>query len=168
MALIGNVIADAFGGNPSLVNYDMFVVVFAMLCLFYLIFVAIKEDPIVHPLLPLVLDVLNTLFWFVAAVAMAAELHVHSCSNSVSDATRTIHSAALTILQAYTKSNHLTNGASNEKKRCQELQASTAFFWFGFVCFAASCFFSAIGSRGSGVNMRSGGIRKGGPAMSQV
>ena len=168
MALIGNVIAEAIGGNPSLVNYDMFVVVFAMLCLFYLIFVALKEDPIIHPLLPLVLDVLNVLFWFVAGVATAAELHVHSCSNAVSNATITIQSDVLTTLQAYTSSNELTTGSHNNKKRCQELQASTAFFWFGFACFVASCFFSAMSSRGSGVNMRSGGIRKGGPAMSQV
>lgn len=83
MALVGNMIADAFGGNPSVVNYDMFVAVFSMLCLFYLIFTAISDSFTLHPMLPLALDALNVLFFFCAAVAMAAELGTHSCSNSV-------------------------------------------------------------------------------------
>lgn len=51
-------------------------------------------------------------------------------------------------------------------KRCREAQASTAFLWFGFVAFAASFFFSFAAGRSAGVNMR--GVRRGGPAMSQV
>ena len=84
MALIGAMIAQAFKGNPSLINYDMFVAVFGMLTLFYLIAAAWSDSFQGHPALPLALDALNVLFFFIAAVAMAAELGAHSCSNSVS------------------------------------------------------------------------------------
>jgi uncharacterized membrane protein YhaH (DUF805 family) len=83
MALTGNIIADAIAGNPSSINYTMFVAVFSMLSLFYLFLVAFKEDFAIHPLIPVILDALNTLFFFAAAVALAARLHVHSCSNKV-------------------------------------------------------------------------------------
>ena len=83
MGLTGNIIADAIAGNPSSINYTMFVAVFSMLCLFYFFLVAFKEDFVIHPAIPLILDALNTLFFFAAAVALAARLHVHSCSNQV-------------------------------------------------------------------------------------
>ena len=83
MALVGNIIADAFSGNPSVINFDMFVAVFSMLSLFYLILAAWTESAPGHPIIPLALDVLNTLFFFCGAVAMAAKLHVHSCDNKV-------------------------------------------------------------------------------------
>jgi hypothetical protein len=50
-------------------------------------------------------------------------------------------------------------------KRCREAQAVTAFLWFGFACYAASAVIDAFSGK---VNLRSGGIRKGVPAMSQV
>jgi len=148
MALVGNMIATAFSGNPSSVNYTIFVSVFSMLSLFYLIPTALKPDFSFHPLLAVVLDLLNTLFFFCAAVALAAFLGVHSCSND-----------------SYTRSNHITNGSVDSEKRCREAQASTAFLFFGFAAYLASLFFSIMESRGTNVNMR--GIRRG-PAMSQV
>lgn len=84
MALVGNMIASANAGNPSIVNYDMFVAVFGMLSLIYLIPATFKEDLAGHPLILVGLDVLNSLFFFCGAVAMAAKLHTHSCGNSVS------------------------------------------------------------------------------------
>lgn len=83
MSLVGNMIATAVAGNPSIVNYDMFVAVFGMLSLFYLIPTTWKDDLAV-PIVTLALDALNTLFWFCGALATAAYLHVHSCSNPVS------------------------------------------------------------------------------------
>ncbi|KAK8207619.1 hypothetical protein M8818_004273 [Zalaria obscura] len=153
MSLVGNMIATAYSGNPSIVNYDMFVAVFSMLSLFYLIPATLKESFQGHPLLMVVLDALNTIFYFCGAVAMAAYLRVHSCSNS-----------------SYTTSNSITNGSHNTAKRCREAQATTAFLWFGFAAFLASTVLSGLQSRGSGgMNMRGGmgGIRKG-PSMSQV
>ena len=83
MALTGNIIHDAIAGNPSSINYTMFVAVFSMLCLFYLVLVAIKEDFVIHPILPIVLDALLVLFFFADAVCLAAKLGAHSCSNQV-------------------------------------------------------------------------------------
>lgn len=131
MALTGNIIAEAFSGNPSVINYDMFVAVFAMLTLFYLFAAAVKED-LGHSIVLLVLDALNTIFFFCGAVAMAAELHVHSCSNA-----------------AYTFTNPITNGSTNPAKRCREAQAVTAFLWFGFAAFAASLVMTGLTSGGS-------------------
>lgn len=84
MALVGNMIATSFSGNPSIVNYDMFVAVFSMLTLFYLIPATIKEALIGHPIIMIAIDALNVIFYFCGAVAMAAYLHVHSCSDLVS------------------------------------------------------------------------------------
>ncbi len=83
MALVGSIIAGAYAGNPSIINYDMFVAVFAMLSLFFLIASAFTGVMSGTPI-PLALDVLNTLLFFCGAVAMSAQLGVHSCSNEVS------------------------------------------------------------------------------------
>ncbi|KAL8704437.1 MAG: hypothetical protein Q9201_002395 [Fulgogasparrea decipioides] len=82
MALIGNVIHDAFAGNPSIINYVMFVAVFAMLSLFYLIGAAIMEGFAI-PIAMVVLDALNTLLFLVGGIALAAYLGVHSCGRPV-------------------------------------------------------------------------------------
>lgn len=148
MALIGNMIATAFAGNSSMVNYDMFVAVFGMLSLLYLLptsFLSGYSIPIVN----IGLDALNAIFWFCGAVATAAYLHVHSCSN-----------------RAYTTTNHITNGSPNTEKRCREAQASTAFLWFGWAAWMATLVLSVLAGRGN-ANLR-GGVRRGGPAMSQV
>jgi hypothetical protein len=54
-----------------------------MLSLLYLIPISFNDSFTGHPIIPIALDVLNVLFLFCAAVAMAAELGAHSCSNSV-------------------------------------------------------------------------------------
>ncbi|ETN41257.1 uncharacterized protein HMPREF1541_03192 [Cyphellophora europaea CBS 101466] len=151
LALIAAMIAQATNGNPATVNYNIFVAVFAMLSLFYLVAVAFNDSFTGHPIIPIALDALNTLFIFAGATALAAGLGVHSCSN-----------------RSYTRSNHITNGANNTGNRCREAQAATAFLYFAFACFAVTTFFSFLGGRSSGVNMRAPGIRKGGPTMSQV
>lgn len=148
MALVGDMIATSFAGDHSMVNFDMFVAVFAMLSLFYLIAATIMESIFV-PIAVITLDVLNTVFFLIGGIATAAYLGVHSCSND-----------------EYTERNVITNGSHNRGKRCREAQAVTAFLWFGFAAFAASAVLSFAQSRGS-ANMRSGGIRRG-PTMSQV
>ncbi|TVY34400.1 Non-classical export protein [Lachnellula subtilissima] len=148
LSLIGNVIASAFSGNPSVVNYAMFVSVFCMLVVLFGI-AGVFVESLAIPIALAVADVLAALFSVIAGIALAAELHVHSCGN-----------------QRYLLSNHLTNGSHNMGKRCHELQASTAFFWFMFVGFAGSAVFDLIGS-GTSLPGR-GGMRKGGPSMSQV
>jgi hypothetical protein len=147
MALVGNMIATSYAGNSAMVNYDMFVSLFGMLSLLYLLPTTIMGNFNI-PMINIGLDVLNVLFWFCGAVATAAYLGVHSCNNPI-----------------YTATNHITNGSPNTHKRCREAQASTAFMWFGWAAFVASLAFSAMNGRGN-VNMR--GVRRGGPAMSQV
>ena len=84
MALVGNMIADATGGNPSIVNYVMFVSVFGMLSLFYLIAGTISEAFAISPFFMIAADALNTLFFLVGGIALAGYLKVHSCHNHVS------------------------------------------------------------------------------------
>ncbi|KAF2758343.1 putative non-classical export protein Nce2 [Pseudovirgaria hyperparasitica] len=150
ISLIGNIIHDAYAGNPSIINYDMFVAVFGMLSLIYLIPTSIK-DGMAIPIVTMALDGLNTLFWLIGGIATAAYLGAHSCSN-----------------EGYASTNVVTNGGPH-MKRCREAQASTAFLWFGFATFAATTVLSIMGGGGN-VNMRGGigGIRRGAPSMSQV
>lgn len=88
MALIGNMIADANGGNPSIVNYVMFVSVFGLLSLFYLIAGTISEAFAISPFFMMAADGLNTLFFLVGGIALAGYLKVHSCHNHVSTRTK--------------------------------------------------------------------------------
>lgn len=170
MALIGNMIAEASNGNPSVVNYAMFCSVFTMLSLIYLIPATIKEGLAFHPVIMIAVDVLNTIFTFCCAVALAAELGVHSCGRRVSTPARAIRDNAHHSEQDYIDNNGITDGTApgNRSKRCHEAQASDAFLWFGFAAFAASSVLSGLSSRG-GADLRGpGGIRRGGPSVSKV
>ncbi|KAI9797572.1 MAG: hypothetical protein M1835_007836 [Candelina submexicana] len=150
IALVGNMIHDAIGGNPSIVNYSIFVGVFAMLSLIYLIAGSVSEGLSGHPLGMVIVDAINTLLFFCGAVALSAQLRVHSCGRS-----------------SYVDNNSITRGSHNNSKRCHEAQAVCAFLWFGFAAFAASLVFSGLATRGS-TGVRGGGLRKGGPSMSHV
>jgi hypothetical protein len=152
MALIGNMIADAFAGNPATVNYSIFVSVFSMVSLFYLVPASFNIDWAGHPIIMIVLDALNCIFFFCAAIALAAKLECHSCKN-----------------HNYLINNEITNGATNMTKRCREAQASVAFLWFGWAGYMASVIVSIFMSRASTVNLRGRtGSRRGGPSMAQV
>lgn len=82
MALTGNMI-NQWSYGPAVINYALFVSVFGMLTLLYLLPASFMDKLAFHPAIPLALDVLNLIFWFCGAVALAAELHVQSCSNQV-------------------------------------------------------------------------------------
>jgi hypothetical protein len=82
-ALIGNVIAEAFAGNPSSINYAMFAAAFSWVVLLYGLAAAFVEGLAITIVLA-VMDVLAVLFTFIAGVVLAAKLHVHSCNNRVS------------------------------------------------------------------------------------
>ena len=84
MALTGNMIALAISGNPSVINYGMFVSVISLLSLFYLITATVQPKFSIHPIIMIGVDLLNVLFWFCGAIAFAAELHVGSCGDAVS------------------------------------------------------------------------------------
>lgn len=83
MSLVGNMIATSAQGDPAIVNYDMFVAIFAMGSLLYLILATFVER-VYHGKVVFGLEALNALFFFCGAVATASYLGVHSCSNIVS------------------------------------------------------------------------------------
>lgn len=83
MALVGNMIADASAGNPSIINYTMFVAVFGMLSLIYLTAGTINETFAIAPMFMIIVDALNVVFFLVGGIALAAYLKVHSCGNQV-------------------------------------------------------------------------------------
>ncbi|KAH6712912.1 putative Non-classical export protein 2 [Leptodontidium sp. MPI-SDFR-AT-0119] len=149
LSLVGNVIAEAFAGNSSKINYAMFVSVIDMVVCLWGIGAAFKEGLAVGIVLRIA-DVIAALLTVIAGIVLAAGLGVHSCGNN-----------------SYLVSNALTNGSHNPGKRCHELQASTAFYWFAFVAFLGS---AILGFTGGNASLRGGrgGIRKGGPTMSQV
>jgi hypothetical protein len=149
MSLVGNMIATSAQGDPAIVNYDMFVAIFAMGSLLYLVLATFVER-VYHGKVVFGLEALNALFFFCGAVATAAYLGVHSCSNI-----------------KYTSSNFVTNGSPNTHKRCTEAQASTAFLFFGFFAFVASFILSWMHSMGGGSSSVGSSFRRG-PAMSQV
>jgi len=149
LSLVGNVIAEAFSGNSSKINYAIFVSVFDMIVVLWGLGAAFKEELAMGIILPII-DIIATFFTVVAGIVLAAGLGVHSCGN-----------------KSYLADNALTNGSHNPSKRCHELQASTAFYWFAFVAFLGS---AVLGFKGGNSSFRGGrgGIRKGGPAMSHV
>jgi hypothetical protein len=76
-------IHEGHNNNPSIVNYVMFVAVFGMLSLIYLILATVNEDFAFNPLFVVIADALNTLFFLIGGIALAAKLGVHSCGNDV-------------------------------------------------------------------------------------
>ena len=83
MALDGNIIAMAKAGNPATINYAMFCASFSMVSLFYLFPASINNDWSFHPIIMVVLDLLNMLFFLTNGLSLAARLECHSCSNHV-------------------------------------------------------------------------------------
>ena len=83
MGLIGNMIDDAYSGSASTVNYCLFVPAFTLLTLFYLIPATFSEKIMLHPSIMFIIDLLNAIFTFCAAIALPSKLHAHSCDNRV-------------------------------------------------------------------------------------
>ena len=82
-ALVGNVIAEAFAGNESSINYAIFVAVFSWIVLLFG-FAAAFVESLAIPMVLIAMDALAVVFTFIAGVVLAAKLHVHSCGNIVS------------------------------------------------------------------------------------
>ncbi|GAB1197954.1 hypothetical protein APSETT444_007260 [Aspergillus pseudonomiae] len=169
MALIGNMIAGAFSGNPATVNYAMFVSAFSMFTLFYLVPATINIDWAIHPIIVIVVDTLNAIFFLTAGIALAARLEAHSCSNNV----RVVHELRdlryTPIAAEYTLHNEITNGSVHREKRCREAQASTAFLWLAWAGYTASIALSTLAARRAVSHRpRVGPARGARPSMAQV
>lgn len=150
MGLIGNVIAQAFAGNPACINYTMFASVFSLLSLFYLAPATWSDSIAGHPVIIVAVDLLNFIFTLTSGIAMAARLGAHSCSN-----------------QLYLDSNEVTDGSLFREGRCREAQAATAFLWFTWACYTGSLLLSVLNAR-STTNLSARPIIKKRPVMSQV
>jgi len=148
-AFMANNIDRATNGTHSIVNYSLFVGVWWLLTLLYFLPTSFL-DKFSIPVVDIAMDALSVLFSFCAAVALAAYLGAHSCSNA-----------------AYTRTNGVCNSSPNTQQNCRQAQATCAFLWFGWAAFVATLAINIMNGRGSGANMR-GGIRRGGPSMSQV
>ncbi|EAU31373.1 conserved hypothetical protein [Aspergillus terreus NIH2624] len=153
MALVGNMIDESFAGNPAVVNYTMFAAAFSMFTLFYLFPSSMNIDWAGHPIIVIIVDLLNMLIFLTAGIALAAKLEAHDCSNL-----------------DYTLNNSVTNGSVDPEKRCREAQASTAFLWFTWAGYTASLVFSFLSARRTGADLRSrvGPARGARPSMAQV
>ncbi|KAF2830754.1 hypothetical protein CC86DRAFT_316306 [Ophiobolus disseminans] len=148
-AFMANNIDRATNGTHSIVNYSLFVGVWWLFTLLYFLPTSFI-DKFSIPVVDIAMDSLSVLFGFCAAVALSAYLGVHSCSS-----------------YAYTSTNSVCNSSPNTQQNCRQAQATCAFLWFGWAAFVATLVLNFMSGRGSGANLR-GGMRRGGPSMSQV
>jgi len=146
-ALIGNAIAIRVGGSPSAINYCMFVAVLSWLTIIF----GVVTTLVVQSLegFTAIAEAVTAVFSLIAGLVLAAKLGVHSCGNA-----------------NYREHNSLIAGSTDQSRRCHELQASCAFFWFLFALYAASAALGFLSNGSSGLSSRVG-MRKG-PSMSQV
>lgn len=156
MALDGNIIAMTNAGNPATVNYAMFSAAFSMVSLFYLFPASWNLDWSIHPILMVILDILNAIWFLTSGIALAARLECHSCSNRVSKSnfdflhTQGWYSNDWVTdknqqKQGYLERNEITNGSTHHKtKRCRLAQATVAFLWFAWFGYTISIVLSMI------------------------
>ncbi|KAI1959816.1 hypothetical protein LOZ58_004180 [Ophidiomyces ophidiicola] len=136
MGLIGDMLNDYRGHSQSTVNYVMFAVALALLTLFYLIAANASEKLAIHPVILFIVDALNLLFLFCAAVALPSKLHVPNCSNDLA-----------------LQQNTITNKSVSPRKACREAKAATAFLWFLLFTFLVTTIISAINMTGGWMGM---------------
>ncbi|KAL1968183.1 hypothetical protein VTN77DRAFT_2018 [Rasamsonia byssochlamydoides] len=150
MALDGNIIAQAFAGNPATINYAMFCAAFSMVSLFYLFPATWSNTLAGHPIIMIIVDLLNSIFFLTSGIALAARLKAHDCSN-----------------HRYLAHNEVTNGSLHHReKRCREAQATDAFLWFAWAAYTASMILSIFNARSSMNLKQRPNIRR--PGMAQV
>ncbi|OWP06137.1 hypothetical protein B2J93_8520 [Marssonina coronariae] len=167
LALVGNVVDEAFAGNSSSINFALFVSILDFVFVLYGI-AAIFFESLAFGFVGPSIDAVLAIFTFIAGTVLAAKLGVHSCGNQVIISPSLDNRALIAndVQKSYIRSNPLTNGSNNPGKRCHELQAATAFYWFALPLFVTS---AALAFMGSGSSFKGrGGIRRGGPSMSQV
>lgn len=134
--------------NPQ-VNFGVFASAFAILTSSIYGVLAYLFAAFAWPVVLAIFDFLNIVFTFAAATAIAAAIHVHSCSND-----------------GYVLGNNVAQGSSG---RCRKAQASVAFLYFSFFIFLASGIFSVISVLKGGLfGARSKTPRVGVPSVSQV
>ncbi|POS82941.1 hypothetical protein EPUL_004538 [Erysiphe pulchra] len=150
-ALFSSVIAGAFAGNPSIINFAIFVCVLSWLACIGGMIGAFDEKYLL-PMIVLVLDTTTTFLSLITSIVLAAKLSVHSCGDT-----------------RYILSNSLTNGSFDPGRRCHELQAATVFMWFLFISFFGSFVLDFINTTKTKTpTAASSRSRAGAPTMSQA
>lgn len=129
--------------NPQ-VNFAVFAATFAILTSSIYGVGAYFLDKLAWPVLLALFDALNFIFTFAAATAIAAAIHVHSCSN-----------------ESYVDSNTINQGSSG---RCRKAQASAAFLYISTFLFLISAAFSVLAVTKGGLF----GHKSAGPRVSGV
>jgi Membrane-associating domain len=134
ISLTGDIIANSYwnqvprgAGNPPQINYPMFIGVWTLLSECYFLLTIFRPLPHkeIQQYVTAALDGLNAVFYVGAAIALAAAMNIHRCSN-----------------EDYISGNPVTVGAPDEGRRCREAQALTAFVWFNFALFSVTAFFA--------------------------
>lgn len=150
-ALIGNVIAERHSSDRSKqsINFTIFVAVWSWIVSIYGL-VASFVPSLARAIIMLPLDILATIFTFVSAIVLAARLGGANCGR---------------IPTSNYSDSWIGFGSSNDEKRCREIQASTAFMWFLWVCFCGCLFLTFKDFRGGGFGI---GGRSARPNMSQT
>lgn len=83
MALTGNMISDYISGSPASVNYAMFASAFSIASLIYLFPASVNTNLSGHPIVMIVVDTLNAIWFFTSAIVLAAFIRVFDCDNTV-------------------------------------------------------------------------------------
>lgn len=150
LGLAGSLAATTvYQSNPQ-VNFAVFAAAFGILTSTFYGILAYLFAAFAWPVILFTFDFLNFVFTFAAATAIAANIHVHSCSN-----------------QAYIESNNIAQFSTG---RCRKAQASVAFLYFSAFIFVASSIFSFISLLNGGLfgSTSRSTPRVGVPTMSQV
>lgn len=149
LGLTGSLAATTRTQHNPQVNFCVFAAAFGILFSSIYGVLAYFIAALAWPVILFIFDFLNAVFLFAAATALAAAIRCHSCNNN-----------------SYVDSNKVTQGSTG---RCRKAQASTAFLYFSFFIFLASCVFSGIAVGKGGMfagRSRSRGV--GVPSVSQV
>lgn len=148
LGLTGSLAATTdYQSNPQ-VNFGVFAAAFGLLTSTVYGILAYFIAAFAWPFILATFDVLNTIFTFAAATAIAAGIRVHSCTN-----------------EDYIDNNKIAQGSSG---RCRKAQGSAAFLYFSFFIFLASSVFSFISVTRGGLFGSKSSARVGVPTMSQA
>lgn len=83
MALTGNMISNYIDGSPASVNYAMFAAAFSIFTLIYLFPASVDTNLSGHPIVMIVVDTLNAIWFLTSGIVLAAYLEVFDCDNRV-------------------------------------------------------------------------------------
>ncbi|CAF9942450.1 hypothetical protein IMSHALPRED_003687 [Imshaugia aleurites] len=140
LGLSGHLVASqVYGGAPSSTNYNVFLGIW--LLVIALLGLAASFVSALGGVVMFALDALSVLFSFAGGVAYAVKLGAHSCS-------RASYTAHNVVINGGVDKAGAVGPAVNLGNRCREAQADTAFIWFAFAAFCASCALSATQWRG--------------------